>query len=56
LGGDDDDYVICRGDMAQALIWWQHLGALHKATNMLHRLMSFVPYLLGGMVVKIDIE
>ncbi len=33
----DDDHGVCRADTAQALAWWQRIGALHEATNMLHR-------------------
>jgi hypothetical protein len=42
-----------RVDLAQAHTRWQHLVALHEATNTLHRAMRLAPYLLGGMVVAI---
>jgi hypothetical protein len=29
----------CQGDMAQALAQWQHLVALHEATDVLHGVM-----------------
>jgi hypothetical protein len=37
---------------AQALTWWQHLGALHEATNAVHWEKCFVWYPLNGMVVN----
>ena len=30
---DDDDHGIRRGNMAQALTWWRHLGASFEATK-----------------------
>jgi hypothetical protein len=54
---DDNDHGVRWGDTAQALVWWQHLGASNEATNVLHRSMCFAPYsLLGDMVVKIAVK
>jgi hypothetical protein len=45
-----------RGNRARALARWQHLVALHEATDALHRVMCIVPYCPGGMVIEIVID
>jgi hypothetical protein len=40
----------------QALAQWQHLVALHEATDALHRAMHIAPYPPGGMAIKIVIN
>ena len=51
-----DYYGVCRADTARAPARWQHIAALHEATNTLHRAMCLAPYLPGGMVVAIAIN
>jgi hypothetical protein len=53
---DNDYHGLSWGNTAQALVWWEHLGALHEATNTLHQLMYFTPFPHGGMVVKIAVN
>jgi hypothetical protein len=45
-----------RGDTACAIARWPHLVVLHKAKDVLHRVMCIVPYPLGGMVIKIVVD
>ena len=54
--GDGDDHGVCRADTARAHARWQHIVALHEASDMLHRAMCLVPYLPGGMVVAIAVN
>jgi hypothetical protein len=54
--GDGDDHGVRRADTARAYARWQHIVALHEATDMLHRAMCLVPYLPGGMVVAIAVN
>ncbi len=42
--------------MAQAPTRWQHLVALHEATNALHRAMHITPYHPGGMAIEIVVD
>ncbi len=51
--GDGDDHGVRRADMARAHARWQHIVALHEATDTLHWAMCLAPYLPGGMVVAI---
>jgi len=51
-----DDHGVCRANMAWALAWWRRLGALHEATEMLHRLMCFTPYRPSCMVVGFAVK
>jgi hypothetical protein len=52
-----NDRGIQRADTAQALGWWRHLGALHEATDTLHRLMCIAPYQpSGSMVVAFAVD
>ena len=53
---DGDDHGVRRADMARAHTRWQHIVALHEATNTLHWSMCLAPYLPGGMVVAIAVE
>ncbi len=50
--GDGDDHGIRRADTARAHARWQHIVALHEATDML----CLAPYLPGGMVAAIAVE
>jgi len=54
--GNGDDHGIRRANRAQALARWQHIAALHEATDTLHRVICLVLYLPGGMVVAIAIN
>ncbi len=54
--GDGDDHGVRRADTAQAHAQWQHIVALHEATDMLHRAMCLASYLPGGMVAAIAVE
>jgi hypothetical protein len=51
-----DNHGNGRGNTAQALAQWQHLMALHEATDALHWAMRIAPYFCSGMVIKIVIE
>jgi hypothetical protein len=42
--------------MARALTQWQHLVALHEATDALHQAMRIAPYCPGGMGIKIVVN
>jgi hypothetical protein len=44
------------GNTAGALAQWQHLVALHEATDGLHQTMRTAPYRPGGMLIKIVID
>jgi hypothetical protein len=48
---DDDDHGVRRANTARALARWRRLGALHEATDMLHRAMCLALYCPGGMVI-----
>jgi hypothetical protein len=39
-----------------ALAGWQHLVALHEATDALHQAMRIVRYCPGGMGIKIVVD
>jgi len=54
--GDGNDHGVRRVDTAQAHARWQHIVALHEATDTLHWAMCLAPYLPGGMVVAIAVE
>ena len=54
--GDGDDHGVRRANTARAHARWQHIVALHEATDTLHRAMWLAPYLPGGMVVAIAVE
>ncbi len=54
--GDGDDHGVRRADTARAHAQWQHIVALHEATNTLHRAMCLAQYLPGGMVIVIAVE
>jgi hypothetical protein len=54
--GDGDDHGVRQADTARAHAQWQHIVAMHEATDTLHRAMCLAPYLPGGMVVAITIE
>jgi hypothetical protein len=45
-----------RGNTARALAQWQHLVALHEATDVLHWAMRIVPYCPGGMAIEIIVN
>jgi hypothetical protein len=47
---DDNDRGVRQANTARALARWQHLVALHEATDTLYRAMSV------GMVIAIDVE
>ena len=49
---DNDDH----GNTARALARWRHLGALHEATETLHRAMCLAPYCPGWMVVTFAVN
>ena len=53
---DDDDHCVRRANTARALARWRRLGALHEATDTLHRAMCLAPYLPFGMVITIAVE
>ena len=53
---DDDDHGVCRADTEQALARWRRLGALHEATDTLHRAMCLAPYCPVGMVIAFAVE
>jgi hypothetical protein len=42
--------------MAWALARWQHLVALHEATDALHWVMQIAPYFPGGMGIEIVVN
>ena len=48
---DDDDHGVRQANTAQALARWWHLGALHEATDTLHRSMCLALYCPVGMVI-----
>ena len=48
-----DDHGVRRADTVQALARWWRLGALHEATDTLHRSMCLAAYCPGGMVVVV---
>jgi hypothetical protein len=50
------DHGGCQGNTARALAQWQHLVALHEATDALHRAMCIAPYQPGGMVINIVVD
>jgi hypothetical protein len=54
--GDGDDHGVCWANAAQAHARWRRLGALHEATDTLHRSMCLVPYCPVGMVIAIAVE
>ncbi len=54
--GNGDDHGVHRADTAQAHTQWQHLVALHEATDTLHWVSCLTPYLPGDMVVAIAVE
>ena len=54
--GDGNDHGVRRADTARAHARWQHIVALHEATDTLHRVMCLSLYLPGGMVVAIAVE
>ncbi len=54
--GNGNDHGIRQANTARAHAPWQHLVALHEATDALHRVACLAPYLLGGMVVAIAVE
>jgi len=54
--GDGDDHGVRRADTARAHARWQHIVALHEATDTLHWAMCLAPYLPCGMVVEIAVE
>jgi hypothetical protein len=54
--GDGDDHVVRRADTARAHAVWQHIVALHEATDTLYRVMCLAPYLPVGMVVAIAVN
>ncbi len=53
---DDDNHGFRRADTARALARWRRLGALHEATDALHRAMCLAPYQPNGMVVAFAVE
>ncbi len=53
---NDDDHGIRRANTARALARWRRLGALHEATDTLHRAMCLAPYCAVGMVVAIAVK
>jgi hypothetical protein len=53
---DDDDHGVRRADTARALARWRRLGALHEATDALHRAMCLAPYCSVGMVIAFAVE
>jgi hypothetical protein len=54
--GDDDDHGVCRANTARAHTRWRRLGALHEATDALHRAMCLAPYCHVGMVIAFVVE
>jgi hypothetical protein len=50
---DGDNHGVRRADTAQAHTQWQHLVALHEATNTLYRVTCLAPYYPDGMVAAI---
>ncbi len=54
--GNGDDHGVRRADTARAHARWQHIVALHEATDTLHWAMWLAPYLPGGMVVAIAVK
>ncbi len=54
--GNGDDHGVRRVDTTQAHARWQHIVALHEATDTLHWAMWLASYLPGGMVVAIAVE
>ena len=54
--GNGNDHGVRRADTARAHARWQHIVALHEATDTLHREMCLAPYLPGGMVVAIAVN
>jgi hypothetical protein len=46
----------CRGNTTRALARWQHLVALHEATDALHPAMRIALYRPGGMVIEIIVD
>jgi hypothetical protein len=46
----------CQGNTVWALAYWQHLVALHEATDVLHWAMHITPYCSGGMGIKIVVN
>ena len=44
-------YGVRWANTARALARWQHLGALHEATNTIHQVMCLVLYQPSDMVV-----
>ncbi len=54
--GNGNDHGVCQADTPRAHAQWQHIVALHEATNTLHRAMCLAPYLPGGMVIAIAVD
>jgi hypothetical protein len=50
------DHGSRRGNTARALTQWQHLVALYKATDALHRAICVAPYRPGSMGIKIVVS
>jgi hypothetical protein len=53
---EDDDHGVRRADTARALARWRRLGALHEATDTLHREMCLAPYCPVGMVIAFAVK
>jgi hypothetical protein len=53
---DDGNHGVFRANAARALARWQRLGALHEATDTLHRAMCLEPYCPVGMVIAFVID
>jgi hypothetical protein len=50
------DHSSRRGNTARALTRWQHLVALHEATDALYQVMCIAQYCPGGMGIKIVVN
>jgi hypothetical protein len=51
-----DNHGVRRVDTAQAHAQWQHIVALHEATDKLYRVACLAPYLPSGMVIAIAVK
>ena len=51
-----NDHGVRRANTMQARARWQHLVALHEATDMLHQVTCLVPYLPGGTAATIAVK